>query len=42
MQEANEKSCVKTHGAGRVEQENEPQRLDLAAAPGELHQRSTV
>src|SRR4029077_21288049 len=37
MQETDEKSCVKAHGAGRVEQENEPQRLDLAGGPGEFH-----
>src|SRR4029077_4394208 len=42
MQEADEKSCVKAHGAGRVEQENEPQRLDLAAEQGEFHQRAPM
>src|SRR5262249_2736780 len=38
VQKANEERGVKTHGAGRVEQEHEAQRPDLAAAPGEVHQ----
>src|SRR5262245_5196242 len=42
VQEANEERGVEAHRTGRIEQDNQAQRLDLAAAPSELHRRSTM
>src|ERR1700684_560011 len=42
VQKADEKCGVEAHRAGGVEQDDEPQRLDLAAAPGKLDQRGAV
>ena len=42
MQEADEERGVEAHRAGGVEQHDEPQRLDLAAAPGEIDQRAAM
>ena len=42
MQEAHEERGVEAHRAGGVEQEDQPQRPDLAAAPGEVEQRAAV
>jgi len=42
VQEANEERGVKAHRAGGIEQHDQPQRLDLAAPPGEINERATV
>src|SRR5262245_2893408 len=42
VQKPDKKRSVETHGAGSVEQKDEPKRLDLATAPREDHQRAAV
>ncbi len=42
MQEADEERGVKVHRTRSVEQNDEAQRLDLAAAPGQLYRRAAV
>ena len=42
VQEAHEERGVEAHRAGRIEQHDEPQRLDLAPAPGEIDRRAAV
>src|SRR5262245_348302 len=37
VQKPDEKRRVKAHGAGSIEQKDEPQRLDLATSPREIH-----
>ena len=42
MQEADEERGIKVHRARGVEQNDEAQRLDLAAPPSEVHGRSAM
>src|SRR5262245_43414937 len=42
VQEADEERGVEAHRAGRIEQDDQAQRLDLATAPCEFHRRSTM
>src|SRR5262249_6434209 len=42
VQKTHEEGGVETHRAGSIEQYHEPQRLNLAAPPGEVDQRAAV
>ena len=42
VQEAHEERGVEAHRARGIEQHDEPQRLDLAAAPGEIDRRAAM
>ena len=42
VQEAHEKRGVEVHRAGSIEQDDEPQRLRLAAAPDQIERRSAL
>ena len=42
MQEAHEERGVEAHRAGGIEQDHEPQRLDLAPAPDEIDRRAAM